>query len=64
MNQTPIFQKTLHRLATRPDAPQAETKAPKKKTPFSQSRDQREDRGTRQIKNTGNAKSFPHRTQS
>ncbi len=48
--QTPVFPKTLHRL--RPNSKTAAGKAnsPKRDNIFSQSRDLREDRGTRQIK--------------
>jgi hypothetical protein len=50
MNKTPIFLKTLNRLATNPD--EATPKPPVKKhgKTFGESRDVREDRGTRQIK--------------
>ena len=35
-------------------------KAPKRDNTFSQSRDTREDRGTRQAKTTHNSQTFPH----
>jgi hypothetical protein len=58
MNKTPVFPKALHRK--RPDS---ETAAPnpkptKRDNIFSKSRDTREDRGTREMKNTHNPQSF------
>jgi len=55
--QTPVFPQTHHRL--RPD-PQAATPSQKRDNTFSQSRDTREDRGTREMKTTHNAQTFPH----
>jgi hypothetical protein len=56
--QTPVFPKTQHQF--RPD-PKAATssKLPKRDNIFSQSRDTREDRGTREMKTSQNARSFP-----
>jgi hypothetical protein len=47
--QTPVFPKTLHRLRSNPPAA---TPSQKRDNTFSQSRDTREDRGTRQMKTT------------
>jgi hypothetical protein len=55
--QTPVFPQTHHRL--RPDS-QAATPSQKRDNTFSQSRDTREDRGTREMKTTHNAQTFPH----
>jgi len=55
--QTPVFPQTLHRL--RPNL-QAATPGQKRDNTFSQSRDTREDRGTREMKTTHNAQTFPH----
>jgi hypothetical protein len=58
MNEEPVFPKELHRLRPTPVAAKPKAKAPKHdKT----SRDNREDRGERQMKNTHNAQTFPHR---
>ena len=63
---TPVFPQTLHRLRANPDAiagaPEA-VKAPKRDNIFSKSRDNREDRGERQVKTTHNPQTFPHQTQ-
>jgi hypothetical protein len=56
--QTAVFPKTLHRL--RPDL-KAATPSPKflkRDNTFSQSRDTREDRGSRQMKTTHNSQTF------
>jgi hypothetical protein len=55
--QTPVYPKTLHQF--RPAKAGANPKAAKRDNIFSQSRDTREDRGTRQVKTTRNAGSFP-----
>lgn len=56
--QTPVYPKTLHQFRPAPKA--AASPAPAKgETAFSQSRDTREDRGTREMKTTQNARSFP-----
>lgn len=57
--QTPVFPQTLHQK--RPDAKTAgSSKAAKRENTFSKSRDTHEDRGTREMKNSHNAQSFPH----
>jgi hypothetical protein len=58
--QPPVFPQTLHRLR-----PNSETAAPISKTKkrdniFSKSRDIREDRGTRQMKNSHESQTLPH----
>jgi hypothetical protein len=56
--QTPHFPKTRHQF--RPDPQAAANSIPAKRDNiFSQSRDTREDRGTREMKTTQNARSFP-----
>jgi hypothetical protein len=47
-SQTPVFPKTLHRLRPNPDA--AATKSQKRDNIFSKSRDTKENRGTREMK--------------
>jgi hypothetical protein len=55
----PVFPQTIHSL--RPNIKSAvNSKLPKRDNTFSQSRDTREDRGTRQMKTSHNAQSFPH----
>jgi hypothetical protein len=58
--QTPVFQKTLHRLRPNPKATAADSKTEKRDNTFSKSRDTREDRGERQTKMTHNSQTFPH----
>jgi len=55
--QTPIFPQTLHQF--RPPKAAASPKPAKRDNTFSKSRDVREDRGTRTMKTTQNAQSFP-----
>ena len=55
--QTPVFPKTMHQF--RPDPKAAATpKPPKRDNVFSQSRDLREDRGTREMKTSHNDQIF------
>ena len=56
----PVFPKALHLLRT--NAPEAaEVPKPEKRDNiFSKSRDNREDRGERQMKTSRNAQTFPH----
>jgi hypothetical protein len=55
----PVFPQTIHRQ--RPNLKTAAAAKPAKRdNTFSQSRDTREDRGTRQMKTSHNAQSFPH----
>ena len=58
--QTPPYPQIPHRR--RPVAPVviADSKPTKRDNIFSQSRDTREDRGSRQMKNSHNAQTFPH----
>jgi len=59
MLQTPVFPQTLHQK--RPEAKTAGSSKPAKRDNiFSKSRDTREDRGTREMKNTHTPQSFPH----
>jgi hypothetical protein len=55
--QTPVYPKTLHQF--RPAKAGANPKPPKRDNIFSQSRDQREDRGIREMKTTQNPRSSP-----
>lgn len=56
--QTPVYPKTLHQF--RPAKAAATSKPAKRDNIFSKSRDTREDRGTREMKTSHNAQSFPH----
>lgn len=56
----PVFSKTLHQLRPDPKAATSGPKAQKRDNTFSQSRDTREDRGSRQMKTSHNAQTFPH----
>ena len=56
--QTPVFPLTLHQFRPIPKAA-ATPKPPKRDNIFSKSRDVREDRGTREMKTSQNARSFP-----
>lgn len=57
--QQPVFPQTLHRL--RLNAGPGNPEGKKRDNIFSKSRDTREDRGTREMKTTPNAKNiFPH----
>jgi hypothetical protein len=51
--QTPAFPKTAHQFRPVPEAP-LNPKPPKRDNIFSQSRDVREDRGTREMKTSHN----------
>lgn len=57
--QTPVFPKAGHQL--RPNSGEANAKPEKRDNVFSQSRDTREDRGTRQAKNTRNTQTLSRR---
>jgi hypothetical protein len=52
--QPPVFPKTSHRLRESIDTATPDAKSQKRDNVFSKSRDNREDRGTRQIKTTHN----------
>jgi len=57
--QAAVFPKTIHQK--RPDVrPAGGGKAARRENIFSRSRDTHEDRGTRAMKNSHNAQSFPH----
>ena len=56
--QTPVYPQTLHQF--RPTKGAAIPKPSKRDNIFSKSRDTREDRGTREMKTSQNARSFPH----
>lgn len=56
--QTPVFPQTLHRRRPNPEAAMPKTK--KRDNVFSQSRDEPEDRGMREMKMTHNAQTLPH----
>jgi len=56
--ETPVFPLTRNQFRPDPKAP-ASPKPAKRDNIFSQSRDTREDRGTREMKTTQNAHSFP-----
>jgi hypothetical protein len=54
----PVFSKTLHELRRGRNAAIPNPKAKKRDNTFSKSRDTREDRGRRQMKNTRNSQTF------
>ena len=57
MNEKPVFPKELHQLRPTTEVAKPDAKLAKhNKT----SRDNREDRGERQMKNTQTAQTFPH----
>jgi len=56
--QTPVFPQTPHRLRPNPEAAMPKTK--KRDNVFSQSRDEPEDRGMREMKMRHNAQTLPH----
>jgi hypothetical protein len=56
MNKLTTSQKALHQQLRKAKEAHPEPKPPKRENTFSQSRDIREDRDTRQIKNTHRAK--------
>ena len=53
--QTPVYPQTLHQFRPIPKV----AASPKRDNIFSKSRDMREDRGTREMKTSQNARSFP-----
>jgi hypothetical protein len=59
-SQTPVFPKTLHRLRLNQSVVAPNSKSEKRDNTFSKSRDTREDRGTREMKTSHNAQTFPH----
>jgi hypothetical protein len=58
--QTPVFQTVIHKPGANPKAAAPSPKSQKRDNIFSQSRDTREDRGTREMKTTHNSRTFPH----
>jgi hypothetical protein len=60
VSQTPIFPKAIHQLRTNHKAAAGSSTASKRDNTFSQSRDTREDRGSRQMKTSQNSQTFPH----
>ena len=60
MSQPPVFPKTVHRLRPNSETVTPSPKPPKRDDIFSKSRDLREDRGSRQMKTSHNAQTFPH----
>jgi len=59
MNKLTVSQKALHTQQRKAKESHPDPKPPKRENTFSQSRDIREDRDTRQIKNTHQAETFP-----
>jgi hypothetical protein len=55
---TAVFPKTLHRLRPNPKEATPSPKSLKRDNTFSQSRDTREDRGSRQMKTTHNSQTL------
>jgi hypothetical protein len=58
--QTPVFQTVIHKPGANPKEAAPSPKSQKRDNTFSQSRDTREDRGTREMKTTHNSRTFPH----
>jgi hypothetical protein len=58
--QTPVFQTVIRKLGANRKKPTPSPKSQKRDNTFSQSRDTREDRGTREMKTTHNSQTFPH----
>ena len=56
--QTPLFQVAIRQRGPRAATPGS--KPQKRDNIFSKSRDTREDRGSRQVKNTHSSQTFPH----
>jgi hypothetical protein len=53
-------QTTIRKRGANPKAATQSPKSQKRDNTFSQSRDTREDRGTREMKTTHNSQTFPH----
>jgi hypothetical protein len=58
--QTPVFQIAIRKRGANPKEAAPSPKSQKRDNTFSQSRDTREDRGTREMKTTHNSRTFPH----
>lgn len=56
--KTPVFPDTLHTVRPNQAKPTPNSKPKKRENIFSKSRDVREDRGTREMKSSGNDQSF------
>ena len=61
--ENPVFPVTIRQRIAKSELPIPGSKAEKRDNIFSKSRDMREDRGTREMKTTQNARSFPHSRQ-
>ncbi len=62
MKKTTIYQSTPEQLKPHPEGSPLNPKPPERDKTFSQSRDLREDRGTRQMKTTHNSQTFHRRS--
>jgi len=62
-NKLTVSQKALHEQQRKAKEAHPDLKPARRENTFSQSRDIREDRDTRQIKNTHKAETFPHAKQ-
>ena len=60
MSQPPVFKKELHQQRPNAKATAPAAKPAKRENTFSKSRDVREDRGARQMKNSHAAQTLPH----
>jgi hypothetical protein len=60
MNKLTVSQKALHELQRKAKLANPDPKPPKRDNTFSQSRDVREDRDTRQMKTAHKSRTFPH----
>jgi hypothetical protein len=60
MNKPTVSQKALHEKERKAKEATPTSKPQKRENTFSQSRDTREDRDTRQMKATHNSQTFPH----
>lgn len=61
MNKPTVSQKALHEQLRKAKEANPDPKPPKRPKTFSQSRDIREDRDTRQMKTTQKSETFPHK---
>ena len=60
MSKPPLFQNPPHGLGPNPKETTPSPKPKKRDNTFSKSRDTREDRGSRQMKNAHSSQTFPH----
>ena len=56
----PVFQIAIRKRVAKSEAAVPAAKSPKRDNVFSKSRDTREDRGSRQMKNTKSSQTFSH----